>query len=69
MKKPEKSIKKRKAAAKRGEKRSLRLKATAKDKSERKASVAAAKKKADLKLKKYMDSLLQGQGQTKMKSF
>ncbi len=58
MKKP-KSVQKRKAAAKRGEKRSNRLKKTQAEKGLKKAKLEAVKKEKARKYKEQIDKILQ----------
>lgn len=59
MRKPEKSIKKRKAAAKRGEKRSLRLKKTQTEKGLKKAKFEATKREKAKKYREAINKILQ----------
>lgn len=58
MKKPESSVKRRKASNARGKKRSDRAKATQQNKLLRGQTIKNKKKNDDRKLKQYMDSLL-----------
>lgn len=57
MKKPETSKKKRIASAKRGKKRSDRLKKTQKDKAKRKTGIQNAKKSKDSRFEQQMKNL------------
>ncbi len=59
MKKPEKSIKKRKATAKRGEKRSLRLRKTQAEKGLKRAKLEILKKEKNKKFRDAVNKMLQ----------
>jgi hypothetical protein len=59
MKKPEKSIEKRRAAAKRGLKRRLRIRKTQSEKAERKEKIRKAKAAHEYKVKAAINKILQ----------